>query len=130
MLALTLLTTGCLTGDQTSASSALNRDRAAHGRRALGPQHDAQLKAQSWANQLARADRLSHSTLAAGIGVRWCNLGENVGVGSSIASVERAFMASSAHRSTILGSTWNGVGVGVAHRGNEVFVVQSFIQTC
>jgi uncharacterized protein YkwD len=39
-------------------------------------------------------------------------------------------MASPAHRSNILGTKWNGVGVGVAHRGGDVYVVQVFIKTC
>ena len=46
------------------------------------------------------------------------------------ASMARAYMASSGHRANILASKWNGVGVGYAKRGNYIYTVQFFIQTC
>ncbi len=120
----------CQVNEKVTARNLLNRDRAAAGRAALPYQRDAQLKAQAWAERLARENRLYHSTLSHAIGARWCNLGENVGYGSSLAGVQRSFMGSSAHRANVLSRTWNGVGVGVAHRGSRVYVVHVFIRTC
>ncbi len=125
-----LLATACLNAQQSSATSVLNKDRKAAHVTALETQHDAQLKAQSWADQLARANQLYHSTLSSGISVRWCSLGENVGYNSSISATEAMFMASAIHRANIVSKTWNGVGVGVAHNGSRTFVVQVFIKTC
>ena len=125
-----LLATACLNSEQSSATGVLNKDRSAAQVSTLNTQRDAQLKAQSWADRLARENRLYHSTLSSGIGVRWCSLGENVGYASSISAAETAFMSSAIHRANIVSKTWNGVGVGVAHNGSRTFVVQVFIKTC
>lgn len=129
-----LLLTGCLTTEQASVRDAMNADRQANGLPALAVQADAQAKAQAWAERIAADGRLSHSNLSEGIGVRWCRLGENVGYGSSVQSVQNAYMASSGHRGNILNASWNGVGVGHAvgkvNGRDVVFTVQFFIQTC
>lgn len=130
LLASVLVLGACLNAEQSQALDRLNADRRANNRTTLSTQSDAQSKAQAWAERLARENRLYHSTLSQGIGVRWCWLAENVGYGSSIAGVQRAFMNSSGHRANVLSTRPNGVGVGVAHNGNRVFVVQVFIQTC
>ena len=125
-----LLATSCLNAEQSSGTKLLNRDRSAARVSVLNTQQDAQLKAQSWADRLARENRLYHSTMSSGIGVRWCSLGENVGYASSISATEALFMDSAIHRANIVSKTWNGVGVGVAHNGGRTFVVQVFIKTC
>ncbi len=130
VLSAVLLLSACLTSEQTKVQSELNADRRANGRSTLSIQDSAQKKAQAWAEKLARENRLYHSTLSSGINVRWCSLGENVGYGSSIASVQDAYMASPGHRANILSTTWNGVGVGYAKNGSRVFTVQVFIKTC
>ncbi|QXC59436.1 CAP domain-containing protein [Aquihabitans sp. G128] len=127
---LALLLSGCLSEEQQSAHDAMNKDRRAAGAATLSVQNDAQAKAQKWAEKLARENTLYHSKLSDGIGVRWCNLGENVGYGSSIPATEAAFMRSTVHKGNILNRVWNGVGVGVAHNGNRTFIVQVFIKTC
>jgi uncharacterized protein YkwD len=126
-----LLLSGCfLTSTQEGAFAMMNRARGANGRSHLGAQFDAQVKAQAWAERLARENRLYHSNLASGIRVRWCGLAENVGYATSRQAVTDNFMRSSAHRANMLSSQWNGAGIGVAKRGNRVFVVQVFIRTC
>lgn len=120
----------CLSPARDQVRSELNADRYAYRRGSLPAQADAQAKAQAWAEKLARENRVYHSTLSAGIRTRWCSLGENVGYGSSVPAVEDAYMASAGHRANILGTAWNGVGVGYAKNGNRVFTVQVFIRTC
>lgn len=44
---------------------------------------------------------------------RWRVLGENVGIGQTVSSLHRAFMASPAHKANILRSDFRHVGVGV-----------------
>ncbi len=122
--------TGCLSAGQIQVQTELNTDRRTHSLRSLDVQADAQNKAQAWAEKLARENTLYHSNLADGIHVRWCSLGENVGYGPTVPAIEDAYMNSTGHRANILSTTWNGVGVGVAHNGSRTFTVQFFIKTC
>src|SRR5690349_2678590 len=124
------LLTGCLRSTQSQVLSELNADRSAHSLRTLGTQADAQRKAQAWAEKLARENKLYHSKLSDGIGVKWCSLGENVGYGPSVAAIEDAYMNSAGHKANILSTKWNGAGVGYATNGKRVFTVQVFIKTC
>ena len=127
------LLAGCLIdlgGAQLKAIRIMNADRTSHSLAALPTQADAQTKAQAWANRLASEDALYHSDIRAGINTRWCSLGENVGYGGSLDSIELAYMNSPHHRDNILNPGFNGVGVGVARRGSRVFSVQVFIKTC
>ena len=130
-LALTLcLLTSCLQPGQSEVLSAMNKDRQALNLRTLGTQADAQRKAQAWAEKLARENKLYHSTLPDGIGVKWCSLGENVGYGPDVPTIEAAYMNSPGHKANIVSTKWNGVGVGHATNGKRVFTVQVFIKTC
>lgn len=126
------LLSGCFTLNQNQSKNLnwVNQSRAQYGRRALPINPDAQAKAQAWAEKLASENRLYHSNLSSGIRVRWCGLAENVGYGSTTQQVHASFMRSSAHRSNILDTYWNGVGIGVARRGSRAWVVHVFIRTC
>lgn len=127
---LALVLTACLTSGQSAVQNELNADRRAHGRSALRTHATLNQKAQAWAERLARENRLYHSNLASGAPSCWRALGENVGYGSSVASVQDAYMASSGHRANVLKTTWNWVGVGMARNGNRVFTVQVFMTGC
>lgn len=124
--------TGCdpYTTQQQEVREQMNKDRRAHGRRNLAMQADAAKKAQAWAEKLARDGKLSHSNLSSGIRVRWCALGENVGMGPNSIKVQEAYMKSPQHRANILSNTWNGVGIGYARKNNITYTVQVFIKTC
>ena len=127
------LLAGCLIdlgGAQRKAMRLVNGDRISYRLAALPTQSDAQTKAQAWANRLASENALYHSDIRDGINTRWCSLGENVGYGGSLDSIEVAYMNSPHHRDNILNPGFNGVGVGVARRGSRVFSVQVFIKTC
>lgn len=127
---LAVLLTACLSSGQSAVGQELNSDRTANGRRSL-PNHSAlDKKAQAWAEKLARDNKLSHSTLSSGAPSCWKALGENVGYGPSVASVQDAYMGSSGHRANILDTKWNYVGVGHAVRGDRVFTVQVFMKGC
>jgi uncharacterized protein YkwD len=130
VLAAVGLLAGCLNPNQESVRRAMTQDRHAHNLQQLPVQMDAQRKAQAWAERLADDGYLHHSNLPDGIHVRWCSLGENVGMGPSVDTIERAYMNSPGHRANILATRWNGVGVGYARRGNTVYTVHVFIKTC
>ena len=128
---LALLLSSCMmSGQQQTVLDQLNWDRALNGRRTL-PTHDAlNAKAQSWAEKIARDGSLSHSNLRSGLPSCWSSAGENVGYGSSIAAVERAYMASSGHRANILNTSWDYAGVGYARSGSRVYTVHVFMKGC
>ena len=129
VLAMALLT-GCLRTQQSQVLKEMNADRSAYHLRTLPTQVDAQRKAQAWAEKLARENKLYHSNLPDGIHTKWCSIGENVGYGPTVPTIEDAYMNSPGHKANILATKWNGAGVGYAKNGNRVFTVQVFIKTC
>lgn len=129
VMAIALLT-GCLNADQSQVLSSLNADRQANGRRALVTHAQAQTKAQAWAEELARTGKLKHSNLSHGITGCWRSLGENVGYGPNVPAIQKAYMNSPGHRANIMSNAFNAVGVGYARKGNVVYTVQVFVQTC
>lgn len=124
---------------QNEAQDLMNGDRNANGLASLPSETNTFVKAQSWAETMAANGRISHSGSSAGLPPGWRSWGENVGCGSSLAGVEKAFMNSSGHRANILGRSWTLAASGVA-RGtcttssgfvikDAYFVVQVFVQT-
>jgi uncharacterized protein YkwD len=57
---------------------------------------------------------------------RWNVLGENVGVGGSVASLHKAFMSSPSHRANVLSSTFIHFGVGTKRAGDRMWVTVVF----
>jgi uncharacterized protein YkwD len=104
----------------------VNRERVSRGIAALGWDDQLAAKAQAWAEQMAAQNTISHSNLPSGITESWTTLGENVGFGNDIRVVHIGFMNSPVHRDAILGTQYTAIGVGVAVRGNRVFVAQEF----
>jgi uncharacterized protein YkwD len=56
----------------------------------------------------------------------WVTLGENVGVGGSVSSLQRAFMNSSGHRHNILNSSYRYVGIDARRRNGRLWVTVIF----
>lgn len=129
-IAVTALLAGCTSPQAQEATARLNADRGAYGLAPLVSSDMLNAKAQMWAQVLAGQDTLFHSNLTDGIGGCWRSLGENVGYGGSIATVESSYMNSPPHRANILSSSYRYVGTGVAWNGNMVFTVQEFMQPC
>lgn len=57
---------------------------------------------------------------------KWNSLGENVGVGSAVKSLHKAFMNSPAHRDNILHSPFEHHGIGVIKKGDRMWVTVMF----
>lgn len=127
-LAMALALSACFTSQQNEVARYVNRDRSAAGVRPLGQNYELSVKAQRWAEYLARRGSLVHSNLSSGISYRWKSLGENVGYGSTIAKVHQGYRRSSGHRANILSPKFNYIGTGYARRGSRVFTVQVFMQ--
>jgi len=60
---------------------------------------------------------------------KWCSVGENVGMASSIETLHAAWMRSANHKANILGN-FNRVGTGVVRKGNQVYGIQIFYRAC
>jgi len=106
--------------------TSLNATRAASGVTAVALDPALSGVAQWWAGQLAGAGSVSHnpglSTMAAG----WAILGENVGRGSSVVTVEAAFAASAEHLANVVNRRFSVVGIGLAQSGSTLYVVEDF----
>jgi uncharacterized protein YkwD len=134
-LALPLILAGCqetTTEDRNTALQELNYDRIANNLPALRLDDTLNAKADEWAKHLRDTCTLSHSVLQEDLGtLNWRAVGENVGYGPTIASVQNAFMNSANHRATILTPGYEIVGLGVVHgtcNGNaRTYVVQVFV---
>jgi uncharacterized protein YkwD len=95
--------------------SLTNVDRAEHGRRALSLDATLSTYAEKHSRDMANRGYLFHTDdLAARLkGVHWSIGGENVGVGSSLESLEDAFMASKDHRENILRRAFDHSAIGI-----------------
>jgi uncharacterized protein YkwD len=128
VLAMALSLSACFTTQQNQVANYVNNSRGARGIRPVAQNYQLTVKAQRWAEYLARTGPLAHSRLPSGITYRWRSLGENVGLGSSIRQVHRGYMNSSGHRANILSSRFNYIGTGYATGRGRVYTVQVFMQ--
>src|SRR3954451_1444321 len=95
-----------------------NSARSSHGLRHYAVSGDLNSVARRWAAHMAAHHQLAHNPSFTSQVCCWSHVGENVGGGSSVSSIQRAFMASSPHRSNILSSSYTQVGIGTA-RGSD-----------
>ena len=56
----------------------------------------------------------------------WDLLGENVGVGGTVASLHRAFMGSPSHRDNVLFGSFRHIGIGTRERHGRLWVTVVF----
>lgn len=78
--------------------------------------------------EMVRANSLHHtpSNVLRRRVTNWVELGENVGVGSTVVSLHNAFMNSPAHRDNIVRSSYRYVGVGVIKKDGRMWVTVIF----
>jgi uncharacterized protein YkwD len=80
--------------------------------------------------RMVRRGSLFHSTSSrmsdALSGTGWSMWGENVGVGSTLRRVQRAFMHSTEHRANILRRAFDHAGIGVVRSDGYVWVTVDF----
>lgn len=73
-----------------------------------------------------RKDELFHSNRLAWKVTNWNRLGENVGLGNSISSLQTAFMNSAAHRANILDPSFTYVGISVRPENGRLWMTIIF----
>jgi uncharacterized protein YkwD len=117
-------------GRRRQMLSLTNDDRRHHERKALDFATAISDYAKAHSRAMAREGFLFHSTeerlrnLLAGR--NWSIAGENVGVGSTLESLEDAFMDSKKHRENILRREFLHAAVGVVRDGGRLWVTVIF----
>lgn len=112
--------------ESTSYLSSLNAERVAHGLRPLTVRADLNAVAQGWANHMAAADLLSHNPALTSQVANWQTVGENVGEGPDVASLDTAFWNSPGHRANILDTSYTEVGVGSTWSNGVLWITIDF----
>lgn len=90
----------------------MNAERAAQGLAPVSMHPDLVDDALAWSQHLMATGALAHNPHLSSVTTNWDRLGENVGLGPTIASLHKAFMDSSSHRRNILGD-YEHVGIAV-----------------
>jgi hypothetical protein len=118
--------------DAAAMFQATNQARTDNGLGALQYDAGAASVAIFWANQLASSGTLQHNPnlvtqIETNDTTAWTRIGENVGFGPSVSSLQTAFMNSAPHKANILGD-FNRLGVGATRDGNgTLWVVLDFV---
>ncbi|MDQ6799156.1 MAG: CAP domain-containing protein [Actinomycetota bacterium] len=124
--ALSAATAGATTSDEASLFALTNQARAAAGAPALSLDATISSVARSWAQTMAAQGGISHNPDLESLLGGWLGLAENVGVGSTIAQVHEALLASPAHYVNLTNPDYSLVGIGVATAGGRLYVVENF----
>lgn len=104
----------------------INAARADVGRPSYGVSNELTLVARRWAQNMAASNGLRHNPNLAGQVTGWRYVGENVGVGSDVSGLHRAFMNSPGHKANIVDNDFTQLGVGVAYGGGRLWVAEVF----
>lgn len=86
--------------------------------------------ARAWAEKMAAADEISHNpNLAKEVSADWQKLGENVGVGMTVARLHDAFVKSPAHYRNLVDPDFTHIGVAVVvGRDGALFTTHQFMK--
>lgn len=112
--------------DESGFVSGINASRVNAGRPAYAVSSDLSAVARRWALAMASGNSLKHNPGLAGQVTGWRYVGENVGVGSGVDELHRAFMNSPAHRANVMDGDFTQVGIGVAYGGGRLWVTEVF----
>jgi uncharacterized protein YkwD len=124
---------GAINVDEQGFFDATNAYRQANGLAPLQYDANASAVALGWSQSMASAGVLSHNpNLVAAINTYvtpdWTRIGENVGFGPTVSSIQNAFINSPPHRANILGD-YNRVGIGVVRdASNTIWVTLDFVK--
>ena len=108
----------------------INQLRAENGVAPLA--HDGQMAdvGRRWSGEMARTNELHHNPNLKSEVHNWRIVGENVGVGSDVPTLQRAFENSPRHRENMLNPKYTHAGIGVVEAADgRVWVTEVFKQT-
>jgi len=114
----------------------VNAERKAQGIPPLAWDDALALAARSHAAEMARHNAVAHvlpgepslPSRATRAGAKFAWLSENVVSAGNVDNAQALFIKSPAHRANILDPDMDRIGIGVAQRGGQVFVVEDFSQ--
>ncbi len=106
----------------------MNQERIRRGQTRLRLDPELSKAARRHTREMVQADLLHHttSTVLRRRVRNWLILGENVGVGATVASLHKAFMASPGHRENVLYSKFRFVGIGTRQKLARLWVTVIF----
>jgi len=106
-----------------------NQLRVSHGLNSLASYGGLVSIARYWSGNMAAAGAISHNmNLPNQVSGPWTKLGENVGTGWTVQSIEDAFVASPHHYENLVDPVFNYVGIGVVDSGGKIYVTVDFMQ--
>ena len=105
-----------------------NEDRVERDKAALALDAKLSRYAKRHSNRMAGKGYLFHSTdLASNLkGVDWSIGGENVGVGTTLEGLEKAFMRSKPHRKNVLRTAFDNTAIGIVRADGKLWVTIIF----
>jgi hypothetical protein len=108
----------------------INELRRGKGLRELTVHGELTDVARRWAEKMASVDEISHNpNLAKQVAADWQKLGENVGVGMTVAKLHDAFVRSPAHYRNLVDPDFTHVGVAVViGRDGALFTTHQFMK--
>jgi hypothetical protein len=113
--------------DESEFLQLLNQRRASRGLRALAMKSDlVSIARRQSARMESRGDIYHNPRLAREVSGEK-EVGENVGVGPDVPGLDQAFWESAGHRSNIVYSKYNQVGIGVVRTRFDVWVTVVFV---
>ena len=114
------------TSDASAYLARLNAERVNHGLPALTMRTDLNAVAQGWADHMAAAGLLSHNPNLTSQVANWQTVGENVGEGPDVPTLDTAFWNSPAHRANILDSSYKDIGIGTTFADGILWITVDF----
>ena len=106
-----------------------NQLRVNHGLQPLASSGTLVSVARRWSSNMAAAGAISHNmNLPNEVSLAWEKLGENVGTGSTVDSIQNAFINSPHHYENLVDPVYNYVGIGVVDSGGRIYVTVDFMQ--
>ena len=106
----------------------VNALRATKGLGPLAVDNQLTSVARAWSAKMAQDGALSHNPNLPNQVSNWRLVGENVGVGPTVAVIEQAFENSPAHYANLVKGEYQFIGVGVVEVGSTIWVTQNFKQ--
>jgi len=105
-----------------------NQLRVSHGLGTLATNGELVSIARRWSANMAAAGANSHNmNLPNEVSVYWNKLGENVGTGYDVSSIQTAFINSPHHYENLVDPSYNYVGIGVVDSGGKIYVTVDFM---
>jgi hypothetical protein len=116
------------TTDEAQFFAAINAVRATHGVAPLAPDGQLISIARAWSSHMASTNTLAHNPSLSSQVSNWQRVGENVGMGATVASIEAAFEASPHHFENMVNPAYQYLGVGVVEFNGTIWVTEDYKQ--